>query len=288
MVAHSGAWRGIVGLVPGCGGIGCRTLLPTRQSHFRAVLEGAAFLGSVNGPVAGAGAASDRVSSVDPAPQVTPVAVFTSVCALRSARRQVTGRRVVLVAGVAGLGFLAGGCGGGSKAPSVASLGAGTSTDTTTSASSTSGPPGNATASFVAFGNCMTKHGIRVSVGVAAGGRGAKITIGGGGGSNSPDPASSQFQAAQRTCQKLLPGGGPQALTPAQQAQARQRALAIAVCMRSHGLPNFPDPTSQGMINLSGIDPNSSQFQAAMRTCHPSGGKGGLGFFRSTSRAAAP
>jgi hypothetical protein len=289
MAAHAVGWSGIPGLVPGCGGIGSLTLLPTRQSHFRAVLELAAFLGSVNGPVAGAGAASDRVSSVDPAPRVNAVAALTDVCALRSLRRQVTGRRVVLAAGIAGLGFLAGGCGGGSKAPSVASLGPGTSTGATTGGSSPSGSPATARASFVAFGSCMTKHGVPVSVSVAPGGRGAKIAIGnGGGGPNSVDPASSHFQAAQKACQKLLPGGGPQALTPAQQAQARRQALTLAACIRSHGLPNFPDPTSQGAFNLNGIDPSSSQFQAAMKACRPSGGRGPVRFFSGPPGATPP
>ena len=50
-------------------------------------------------------------------------------------------------------------------------------------------------------------------------------------------------------------------------------------CMRSHGEPNFPDPDAQGNLNISpsaGIDPSSSQFQAAQRACSkylPNGGQ---------------
>jgi hypothetical protein len=67
--------------------------------------------------------------------------------------------------------------------------------------------------------------------------------------------SSSQFQAAQQACQDLLPGTGgsfmqqfqqcvqggvcPQALV--QQALTLQRSFAQ--CMRTHGVPNWPDPT---------------------------------------------
>ena len=56
------------------------------------------------------------------------------------------------------------------------------------------------------------------------------------------------------------------------------QVLALATCMRSHGVPNFPDPnasgdytlTSSGSIEGSGgssIDINSSQAQAAYGDC---------------------
>ena len=44
-------------------------------------------------------------------------------------------------------------------------------------------------------------------------------------------------------------------------------------CMRSHGVPNFPDPKfpSGGgvgiQLNGNGIDPNSPAFQAAQKAC---------------------
>ncbi len=49
-----------------------------------------------------------------------------------------------------------------------------------------------------------------------------------------------------------------------------QQAAAYAQCMRSHGVPSFPDPNSQGEFALqgkSGIDPSSSQFQSAQTAC---------------------
>lgn len=175
---------------------------------------------------------------------------------------------------LAGLGVAAAGCGGGPKKPSVASLGPTTAatTTTTTGGGSSGGPPKPNTAALVRFQHCMQAHGVPVSI--QAGGRGISIRVGGPG---SAGPGASQMQKAQQACQKLLPGGGPKAATPAQQAEQRQNLLKLAQCMRKHGYPNFPDPDSQGGLDLnsSNIDPRSSQFQTAMQACAP-GGKGGF------------
>jgi hypothetical protein len=52
--------------------------------------------------------------------------------------------------------------------------------------------------------------------------------------------------------------------------------------MRSHGVPNFPDPNSQGAIEIhassggaNSINPNAPQYRAAQKDCQklaPSGG----------------
>jgi hypothetical protein len=45
---------------------------------------------------------------------------------------------------------------------------------------------------------------------------------------------------------------------------------AFSSCMRSHGVHNFPDPSSGGDLTIgpsSGIDPNSSTFKNAQRAC---------------------
>ena len=46
-----------------------------------------------------------------------------------------------------------------------------------------------------------------------------------------------------------------------------QEALAFARCMRGHGVPNFPDPGSNGQLNGSGIDKHSPQVQSAVGAC---------------------
>ncbi len=179
--------------------------------------------------------------------------------------RFLAGPTRLVAVGVAGLALLAGGCGG-SKTPAVASLGP-TTTPTTTATpppSPGAGTKPSATA-FVAFVNCLQKHGIQALLG--SGGRGVSI--------NGGDPNSPQFQKAQQACQKLLPGGGPKPLTPAEQAQETTELLALARCMRTHGYPSFPDPNSQGAFDFTGasVDPSSSQFQTAMSACRPGNSK---------------
>jgi hypothetical protein len=180
--------------------------------------------------------------------------------------RRVTLRGALLVVGPVGLALLAAGCGGGSKTPGVARIGAATTTAAVSGGSPAGPTPGPAQkADLVAFVNCMQKHGIQAQLG--QGGEGISITAGGG-------PNSPLLQKAQQACQKLLPGGGPHALSPAQAAENLRGLVALASCMRTHGYPNFPDPTGQGVFNLSsgnGFDPNSPQFQAAMTTCQPPG-----------------
>jgi hypothetical protein len=51
------------------------------------------------------------------------------------------------------------------------------------------------------------------------------------------------LQTARKACSEYLPPGGP----PPQLSAARKAAeLAFARCMRTHGVPSFPDPTFTG------------------------------------------
>jgi hypothetical protein len=73
---------------------------------------------------------------------------------------------------------------------------------------------------------------------------------------------------AQRACSRYLtPKGPPPQLSAAQ----RKRLLAFAACMRSHGVPNFPDPGSGagGPRVINGPPPNLSSpaAQTAIRAC---------------------
>jgi hypothetical protein len=191
-------------------------------------------------------------------------------------------RIVALAPGVAALALAVAGCGGGAKAPSVASLGTTTTGTTPARTSSGGGAVGDSgpqtssgggsggTTSMVGgsiqqmkrFATCMRKNGEPSFPDPNAQGEiSANI-----------DPGSAQFQQAQQACRKLLPSGG----TPsaAQQEQMRSHALAFSACMRSHGEPNFPDPQfgSGGRVSIkigrgAGIDPSSPQFQAAQTAC---------------------
>jgi hypothetical protein len=60
-------------------------------------------------------------------------------------------------------------------------------------------------------------------------------------------------------------------------ASSARAALAFSECMRSHGVPNFPDPSLGGVLNIegTGIDPSSPAFEAGQTTCDklvPGGG----------------
>jgi len=93
-------------------------------------------------------------------------------------------------------------------------------------------------------------------------------------GLNMQSPA---YQSAGKACQPLVAGGGDgPAGNPAFAAKAKQAALAHAQCMRSHGVPNFPDPKvsmSGGGISVSsggpGLNPQSPAFQRAQKICQP-------------------
>jgi hypothetical protein len=96
------------------------------------------------------------------------------------------------------------------------------------------------------------------------------------------NPFSPSFKAAQATCFKLLPGGGPANHRPTE--QDKEQMLHISQCMRQHGITDFPDPTftppssSAGystIIDRNGvvlalpktIDPASPAFQQAASAC---------------------
>jgi hypothetical protein len=99
-----------------------------------------------------------------------------------------------------------------------------------------------------------------------------------GAGGASVDINSSQAQAAYGDCRHLVPSAPSIARLEQleqqgqqQQEQSLPELLKYSQCMRSNGVPNFPDfgqsaqsppPDKSGAIN-----PSSPQFQAASTTC---------------------
>jgi hypothetical protein len=81
-----------------------------------------------------------------------------------------------------------------------------------------------------------------------------------------------QFNAAQTACQRLWPYQAP---TQAQQRQQLTEDLKFAQCMRSHGVPNVPDPTIgpggrvEFVISISrdGFNPRSPRIVAKAHEC---------------------
>jgi hypothetical protein len=133
---------------------------------------------------------------------------------------------------------------------------------------------GSATSrSLVAYSHCMRSHGVPDFPDPASSGQLPKTDA------QLLGVSTSQLQAAKRDCQHLLPAGGS---LQQQEAQCMQNSdcppalvqqmmnadLKLARCMRSHGVPNFPDPASGGSggpffpISRAGIS------EAASRTPH--------------------
>jgi hypothetical protein len=132
----------------------------------------------------------------------------------------------------------------------------------------------------LALAQCMRSHGVPTFPDPDASG-GYTMTSNGsieGAGGSSIDIDSSQAQAAYGDCRHLLPGGPSisQLEQDAQQAKQRQEQelpelLKFSECMRSHGVPDFPDlgqsAQSPGPGNSAAINPNSPQVQAALSAC---------------------
>lgn len=140
---------------------------------------------------------------------------------------------------------------------------------------------GKSASQALAFAKCMRANGVSSFPDPSGGG--IRIT-----------PAIAQspaFSTAQNACKKYLPNGGqPPVTAPGERAAA----LAFARCMRTHGVPNFPDPLvsppssppagAVALLDLHGMafqlgagtNPGSPAFQQAMSDCgvKPPTGKG--------------
>jgi hypothetical protein len=155
-------------------------------------------------------------------------------------------RAGVLVAAVAAIAVLAAACGGSGGSPVLAGT--------------------TAYQKSLAYAQCMRAHGEP----------------------SYPDPTSNGgfiidgkkdrlngalMNSANKVCQHLLPKTPP--MTAVQQRRATVQALKYVACMRTHGIPNMPDPVvnAQGVEfriggpKGSGPSPSSPVLQAAMHTC---------------------
>jgi hypothetical protein len=148
------------------------------------------------------------------------------------------------------------------------------STDTGGGSTNSHGASAADAGKALAFARCMRSHGV-TNFPDPTGGR-LELQV-----QKSPDSTSVNgvevngpvFQSAMQACRSYLPNGGhPSA---AQTAKAKAQALAMARCMRSHGVPNFPDPQFQSgpgggfgiRLGGAGVNPNSPAFQAAQKAC---------------------
>lgn len=176
-----------------------------------------------------------------------------------------------MAAAAVAMGVTVAACSGGSKSPTVPA--AGSQPTTTAAPAAASGSSGQTPlAQAEAYSQCMRSHGVPNfpdPVQTPSGGYGYRTA--------GIDGHSAAFQGALQAC-KDLPS--PWQSTGQQLSSAQQQAwLDWAKCIRSHGMPNLPDPKfSGGQVQVSGGGSSSQQLQSAMDTCKsqmPS--TGGLG-----------
>ncbi|NUR71416.1 MAG: hypothetical protein HOU81_11390 [Hamadaea sp.] len=163
----------------------------------------------------------------------------------------------------------------------TAACAGGSAQDTGSAATPSATPRPAGSPSRIAFSHCMRTHGVP----------------------NFPDPdskgnyqatgpgalgvSSTQYEAAEQACLSQLPTGGSLeeqtnqclwfgACPPALLQQLMNIERQYAECIRTHGVPNWPDPEinkgNRPAFNLSkaGIDPDSmgtARFEALDRDC---------------------
>jgi hypothetical protein len=136
------------------------------------------------------------------------------------------------VLATAAISLFIAGCGSNSSAPSGASASSGQATGVQSQEQA------------VRFSGCMQSHRVP-NFPSAADPHAFKNALN----PSSPGAQSHAFESAYTTCRHLLPNGGvPPAAAPRSPAQIAA-FLAFAGCIRSHGFPNFPDPSSTGELN---------------------------------------
>jgi hypothetical protein len=155
-------------------------------------------------------------------------------------------KRTATMTAMLGLAAVVAGCGG-SNAPGTTSFSA-----------------GRAMTHALAYTRCMRSHGVGDfpdPTTPAGGGVAFQMNAGPGSDLNADDPT---FKAANQGCRALLPGGQQPATPPSPKIASEVR---WARCMRSHGVPSFPDPNSQGAFDSAKLDNISPGFQTATRAC---------------------
>jgi hypothetical protein len=146
------------------------------------------------------------------------------------------------------------------------------------SAPSSASPPSYA--QVLALAQCMRSHGVPNFPDPDASGEYSLTSSGSikGAGGASIDINSSQAQAAYGDCRHLVPSAPSISRLEQLEQQGQQRQeqalpqlLKYSQCMRSNGVPNFPDLGGSDQTPPPGkspaFNPDSPQFQAASTAC---------------------
>jgi hypothetical protein len=165
------------------------------------------------------------------------------------------------IAGALAVVVLAAGCGS-ANGPGSAGPGRGATT-------------ASAFGRVLAYAGCMRSHGMPDFPDPVSSTDGRHVTIAiHAGPSSDLDPDNPAFQVASEACRSLLPSGGVPTTPVSSQKLAQE--LQWARCLRAHGIPNFPDPSSQAAFDYAQVEHYVDQFDAnsplvvhAAHACRP-------------------
>ncbi|GIJ09795.1 hypothetical protein ACFFMR_09050 [Micromonospora andamanensis] len=128
-----------------------------------------------------------------------------------------------------------------------------------TASASATGADGSDEERRLEFARCMRDNGVEMPDPEA--GNGPMFRFDG-------DVDPKQVEAGMEKCRQLLPNGGQVAQLDAEQLEQMR---VMARCMRENGVPDFPDPSADGRIQIQrdalGIDPNDPAFRSALEAC---------------------
>jgi hypothetical protein len=169
-----------------------------------------------------------------------------------------TARVAAAIIATAGLALLAAACGGGNGSGSrgVANVGSSTSASSAASSLASNGP--------LAYSRCMRSRGVPNFPDPSGSGAVPKETA------QQLGVSSSRYQTAQTACAHLLPNSGGVSQADIQQMMSGMRNFAG--CMRSRGVSNWPDPstdrTGYPVFYLQRrIDASAPQIVTKIHTC---------------------
>ncbi|MER5336540.1 hypothetical protein [Micromonospora sp. NPDC002717] len=145
------------------------------------------------------------------------------------------------------------GCGGSGDGPDVATAGGGGAEPVSASSAAQLGDGERQ----LKFAECMRENGVEVPDPEPGGARLFRFD-------EKTDPG--KVQAAMEKCRQHLPNGGEK---PKLDPEQVERLRKLAACMRENGVPEFPDPSADGgiQLRLDAMKVDDQQVKAAMEKC---------------------
>jgi hypothetical protein len=127
-------------------------------------------------------------------------------------------------------------------------------------------------AAMLSFSKCMRGHGVSGFPDPGAVASPGDNSIGGIPIPSTINPSSPAFEAAQNACQALFSARFSRQGKPSLSSGQQASLTALSQCMRTPGVPAYPDPTfpTNGGISIDfgpGVNAQSPAFKQAQVTC---------------------